>query len=391
MIPCDFRGEQIDSIKCKTCHSREWPVLACSKLSECVPSGLSTKAKKQYPERAEIQACDSCPSRTVQGALVGVPSVEEIRAERIKEAKQAAQDNPRVSEARKQREEAKKISKIPASSPDADFKICRSQLAEDESETNPSIVKWKGYHFMAYEQRPGPNLYFAELNAGWEPNDPDSCRLINSRTLPENIAGRELPKLFVHQGGLWITYTGISRSGQRTPIIGRLNSFGEVDYETPVLFHGATSQEKGWVMWESEAGIMSSYCLSPHVALKISGMNATVDAVSGWDCPYEKISSAGSPVLVDDLWYCWISVMNSGIDSLHLIAWENRSPWRVVKRTKRAMLVPSEKWLAPTMIVGGAVFRGGMWRVGLGSGGNECRIVTFDQKRVESELVSIAT
>jgi hypothetical protein len=387
MIKCDHRGTEAKET-IVTCGGRD-DLLPCASFGQCFIEPLCTKAQQKRPDLADVKNCHTCEVRTVDGVTVGKPSQAEIRQARLEKAKADSLANPKKSKDRLKRELERQIAQVSKADHGQVDGICRSQLNTDVLETNPSIIRWRERNFLAYQQNEdNPHLFFAELGPAWEPFGPADCRMVNNHAFEENRLGRELPKLFEHQREIWMYYTGEAKDSAG-PILARLNHFGEVSYEQPVLFSGSAKVEPDWAFW-SDGTLRASYTIHPHVVLTVSGANAKVESVSGWDMPVPgRIVSAASPLFLDGHWYCFVSVEDQGVQSLHLGVWEEEAPYRVVKFSRRALLLPHADWAEPVLTPGGAILIDGTWRVAIGAGGSECKLAVFEHEKLIRELVDL--
>lgn len=400
--PCDHRGEFLKTLTCDCSATKLWQSHACPQVegNVCIPNAekLNSSGVKK---NGNLPHCIDCKLRTVNGSIVGLPTREELR--KLRNLPQKEMTDARAKRLGLNPVDQAAADTFPRDRMVSDFELCRSVLHHDDAEFNPSIIEFQGQRVIAYRQNwTNSNILISPANAAWEPDrGPDGCKFLNIPIEPENLDGREDPRLFIFRGELWVSYTGSSRKSalKNTVCIGRIRN-GSMDCHFPLSFIGRAPLEKNWVFFEYDNRLFCVYLSAPaHVILECDLFNCRLAHVSHWKPHYKPgvIRGGASPVLCNGEWYHFFHAVSSTfgpkVYTAGVMTFENKPPFRVTRCSKRPLIAP----LAGDVEIGGpsaAVFPGGAvfdkakgrWHVAYGYLDKHCRVACFTAADIEAEL-----
>lgn len=401
--PCDHRGELLKVLGCGCSANKQWQSRACSQVEGgvCVPN-IERMNSSAVAKNGNLPHCIDCPLRTVNGAVVGVPTRDEIRKLRNLPVKA-------MTDARAKRIGINPVEQVvsdvfPRDRMLSDFAICRNQLHHDDAEFNPSISLFNGQHWLVYRQNwTSSNIILAKANPSWEPEKGvESCQFVNIPIVSENSSGREDPRLFTFRGQQWLSYTGFSKlaSNKTNVCIGRLTHDGAMDCHFPLHYPDRAKLEKNWVFFEHNDRLYASYLCSPHVVLEVDHFNCRLAYTTQWKSHYTAghIRGGASPVLHNGEFYHFFHAVQSAagnkVYSCGVLTFEAKPPFRVTRCSKRPLIapVPADCEVggpACAVFPGGAVIDKGRWHVAYGYLDKECRIASFKAEDIEGELFPV--
>ena len=175
---------------------------------------------------------------------------------------------------------------------------------------NGSVIRYKGELLFAYRVGwAGSNIYIVKLDHTFTPIGPS--KLVHGLHHQRASHGREDPRLFLHNGSLMLSYTGVTKSQANSLATHQMyavlnDDFNAIACYNPAYKHRA-AWEKNWVFFSHRGSLYAIYSISPHVILKIDGNEAQeyVRTPNEFQWTGGHLRGGAAPVLHNGYFYHW--------------------------------------------------------------------------------------
>jgi predicted GH43/DUF377 family glycosyl hydrolase len=274
------------------------------------------------------------------------------------------------------------------------------QFSSDYQRINPSLSWHKGKLWLAWRHGWGyAQIGLAELNPDtWEVSHE---RILDGPRITEDQLGREDPRLWLWQGNLHVTYSGLENvsNGMRTSVcsarIDREHHLVESRYEH---YDNRTSWEKNWGFFTQDERRYCVYNIAPHHVFRMD-RKVTEEYRTPFSPAWHPWSLRGgaSPLLVGDEYYSFfhgVCLRGRTAYCVGLYTFDAEPPFRPRRMVQYPLLLPElrdrgGRGCKDVIYPGGAVLHRGLWLIAAGYYDRECRMYSLDAQEVEELLKPI--
>lgn len=347
VLECIHLGDSLEMPGCKTCKGKH--VRECDLFGRCTLS----------PLRTDVQACSDCG---------------EYRAEPYAVAK--------IVPDRVQRIDSDKLTRT------------------SRQHFNCSLIEHRGELLMAY--RAGwfnSRIWIVQFDHRYQPvaNIPVN---INH---PLAFNSSEDPRLFSHDGNLWLAFCGAvptNEGVQANQLLARLDDGLQVaEYIAPLYSRRTYPMEKNWTYFAQEGKLHCIYSINPHRILRLDGDRANDVSETAAIFPWAGglLRGGACPVRRGDEYYVFFHGAKDAVaggDRLYTMGaytFDVNPPFAVKRITPFPILVPTEKekpagLRAKVVFPCGALVRNDEWIVSYGLHDTFCELAFFGLDKLESAL-----
>jgi len=302
-----------------------------------------------------------------------------------------------------------KIPGLPAQLLQPTFRNRIQGLVTDPNIFNCSILVYEGKTLLAYRKSwSKAEVWLAELDSSF--NAISNVKLDIPRTKFNQI-GSEDPRLFVHNGKLFVSYTGYSsypRKSLAHMMYSLITPEGKVISTFLPYLSVRNEWEKNWAYFSHANTLFAVHSLNPYTVLEVQDEYAWIHFISDPVFPVslQDIGSArggSSPYLYQTPngqyeWYCFthnlFMIENDFWYGMSCYTFENKPPFKPVRYLPGHMLLATPKdrpgLSTPHVIFPcGAYVQDGKWTISYGYYDVYCEVAQFDVKELDSKMVSV--
>jgi hypothetical protein len=277
--------------------------------------------------------------------------------------------------------------------------------------TNCSMLPFGDKLLLAYRVGwSGSKVFIGQVHEGMRVDSPKEVVVKHELA----TGGLEDPRLFVHDGKLHLSVTGVRVTrGYDTlgrQLVIRLNSAMEVEEVWEPKYLWTTQWEKNWQVFGNGGGLYAIYSIKPwRVVHLIQGKAEPIlEVESGVPWHFGRARGGSPPYRVGNEYYCFFhgtdhSERKRGgisIYTMGVLTFEAKFPFRPLRATKEPIMWPitsdlayneelKDKHYVACVFPCGAYHEAGEWIVSYGHNDKACRISAFDAKEIEERLCPI--
>lgn len=271
---------------------------------------------------------------------------------------------------------------------------------------NPSLIRYRGRLLLATrihtkEGWSQGQILLSVLSDDFGHTDQSVFLRIDS---PLAAAGLEDPRLWIHQGRLHVSFTGLQETGRGAVthvLYARLGDDLQVEQLFTPHYPGRQAWEKNWGFFSEGEELYAVYQIAGHKILRLDGDRAQLayeSPTSGWPAGMGEPRGGAAPVKRGNEWYSFFHDVREGADRRHygmyFYTFEDRPPFRINRIGRVPLFLPDKKHRpndhTPDVIFpGGAFLENNLWHVAAGYYDNWSWLLRFDVNELE-KLADIA-
>jgi predicted GH43/DUF377 family glycosyl hydrolase len=261
-----------------------------------------------------------------------------------------------------------------------------------------------GCYLMAYrDEWSASEIYLARLAPDFRV---ESARLLPLRHDLEAAAGREDPRLFMHDGAVHVAFIGVStgRNVHTSQLYARLApDLSRADAAHYAMHPARQKKEKNWSFFSHGGELLAVYAPAPtHRVVQLDGPFAR----PAWETPnpfaerwgqaWGEMRGGAPPVLVgDEYWHFFHSsypAMGTKVYTLGLYTFDASPPFAPRRFIPHPLAVADPATnpgnYCPVIFPGGAARQGDSWLVSCGVHDMTVEIYRYSHHELESRLIS---
>jgi len=271
---------------------------------------------------------------------------------------------------------------------------------------NASLIEWGDGHLLAWRSGwRGSDVFLSELDREFQPTG----RHVGPLALrhAESGYGREDPRLFRHDGRLYLSFIGVvggSRIRHTSQLYARLNDDLSVERVHYPHYEARNLWEKNWQPFSHDGVLYAVYRAAPHQVLRLEGDRAVLAFQTPWDPGWTggEIRGGAAPVRVGDEYWCFFHDKVPGprgklVYRMGLYTFEARPPFRPRRIVREPLLsadagtfrVPHDNY-CDCVFPGGAVRDGADWVVAAGVHDRWAELHRLDHAGLDERLQAVS-